>query len=146
VSLGRATPYLRQKIRDDADGVTAFTPPASLVLGFTTATFSGSLSLLSSIASIECSGNGYARTTVSWTSSTFNASDGAGLATNKTLVTCFTATGNWSVPGVGFFFADASGNLHYTGDIDVATPILPALGQIVTFPPGSIILSTAAAA
>lgn len=145
MAIGRATPYLRQRIRDHVNGVATFTPAATLTLGFTTSAIPSSATLYSSISATEMTGNGYAQASLANTSSTWTASDASGASSNAVLVTCYTATGNTSVPGIGFFFKDASGNLYYTGSIDVATPILPALGQIVTFPAGSIILTDAAA-
>lgn len=146
MATGRATAYLRQKLVDHVNGVATYTTPATLALGFTTAAIPASANTYASISATECSGNGYAQTSVAMTGSTWGSADASGTASNTALVSCFTATANWTVAGVAFFFKDASGNLLYTGAIDVATPVLPSLGQIVTFPPGSIIINAAAAA
>lgn len=145
MAIGRATAYLRQKMGDHVNGVATFTPPSTLSLGFTTVVIPGTASLYSAISANEMSGNGYSQTTIANTSSVWTAADSSGVSSNKVLVTCYTATGNTIVPGISFFLKDASGNLWYTGNIDVATPILPALGQIVAFFAGTIILTQAAA-
>lgn len=145
MAIGRATAYVRQKARDHFNNIAAFTPPSTLSLGFTTVAIPANASLYSTISATECVGNGYAQTTLSNSPSLWTAADATGASSNSSVVTCFTATANWTVAGIAFFIKDASGNLWYTGAIDAGTPIIPAQGQIVTFPAGSIILTDAAA-
>lgn len=140
MSLGVATPYLRQKIIDHLNGVATYTPPATLLLGFTTVLIPTTISSYAAISANEMTGHGYAATTIANTSSTWNAADASGTAVSKILVTCFTASSTVTVPGIAFYLRQpATDNLLYTGAIDALTPILPTLGQIVTFPPGSLI-------
>jgi hypothetical protein len=146
-AIGWATPYLRRKRLDHSNGVATFTPPSTLSLGFTYTVLPVTASTLPT--GYEVAGSGYARTTVANDGTLWNAADAAGSATNKLLVSCFTASANWTTAALGWFIIDASGNLWTAGqlvesDLVTAKPMLPSLGQIVTFPPDSLIRTNAA--
>lgn len=142
MAIGWLTPYARRKLLDDSTGVAAWTYPAIVYLGFTTSVIPDDASLLP--VGVECTGNGYVRTAITLSASTMNAADASGQATNKTLITCFTASANWTVPGLGWFTSDAAsgGNILSAGAMDGLPdpkPVLPNLGQIVTFPPDAFV-------
>lgn len=142
MAIGRATQYLRDALMDHSNGVATYTAPATVILGFTTVAIPTSANTYAAISATECTGNGYAQTTITNSGTTWAAADASGASTNVPLITCFTASGNWTVQAVSFFVKHPSnGFLMWTGNLDVATPMLPVTGQIVTFPPGSIILT-----
>lgn len=102
--------YLEKKILDHVFGKTAFTAPANIFAGLSTADPGDDGSTLA-----EPSGNNYSR--VSTAPADWNAATlGAGTLTNLNAVTFPVASGSWgTVTHLALFDASSGGNLLYKG-------------------------------
>ncbi len=117
--------YLENKILDHVLRNTSYTPAATIYVGLYTAapTDAG--------GGTECTGNAYARTSV-----TFSAASG-GATTNSADVVFPTAMGSWggNVVAVGLFDASSAGNMLYWNTIS-STAV--ANGDTVKFVAGDL--------
>lgn len=128
---GSFSDYAENKIVDHLTGKTSFTKPTTYVALFTVAPTDAG-------GGTEVSGNNYAR--VATTGTDWDAASG-GSASNAAIITFPTPSGAWgTVVAFGVFDASTSGNLLWWGDL--GTSKAPGSGDPVTFPIGTLTLTT----
>lgn len=122
--------YLENEILDHILGTGAYTMPATVYVGLSTASFNDDNS------GTELSGSGYARV-----AATFSAASG-GTTSNSAAVEFAAATGSWgSISHFGVFDASTAGNLLIHGAFTTAKTI--ATGDILKISAGDLDITAA---
>lgn len=137
MATGVASPYLRQHLLDDYNGVASFTKPATIWLALTTSVIPAASNTIP--PGVEVTWTGYARKQITMSNASWTSADSSGKCTNKVDLPFPTITANATSAAVGWVLVDASsgGNVLESGALD--SSIQPFQGQIPTVPVGTLV-------
>lgn len=127
--------YLRDKVLDHVHGIATYTAPATIYIALSSNPWLASATG-TSIAASEPTVGGYARVSVSNSSTGWSTSSG-GASSNAALIQFPACTADWGTM-VAFYVVDAStgGNILYGGDLYVPKAVL--VGDTAKFEAGQL--------
>lgn len=116
--------YLRNQVLNHVLGATTYTPPGTIYIALSTASWAAATTGTTLAATEPSGANGYARVALTNNGTTWSTAT-SGSKSNSVDVLFSAATGNWGTLN-SFYVVDASsnGNILYGGDLYVPRAIL----------------------